>query len=75
MTFHIDLKRIKARYLLDEIIEKEKLTATDDEVKAHAKEQAEKYGCEEKELIEMYGGIDVVKYDLLVHKAIKILEG
>lgn len=69
------LKRIKARYLLDEIIEKEKLTATDDEVKAHAKEQAEKYGCEEKELIEMYGGIDVVKYDLLVHKAIKILEG
>ncbi len=69
------LKRIKSRYLLDEIIAKEKLEANDDEVKAHAKEQAEKYGIDENELIEMYGGLQVVKYDLLIHKAIKVLEG
>lgn len=69
------LKRIKSRYLLDEIIKKENLTATDEEVKKHAKEQAEKYGCEDKEIIEMYGGIDVVKYDLLIHKAVEVLEG
>lgn len=69
------LKRIKSRLLLDTIVEKEGLTAEDDEVKAHAKEQAEKYGCEESEIIEMYGGMEVVKYDLLIHKAIKILEG
>ncbi len=69
------IKRIKSRYLLDEIITKEKLEASDEEVQAHAKEQAEKYGCEEKEIVEMYGGIEVVKYDLLIHKAIKVLEG
>lgn len=69
------LKRIKSRYLLDAIVEKEKLDATEEEVKAHAKEQAEKYGCDEKDIIEMYGGMHVVKYDLLIHKAIKVLEG
>lgn len=68
------LKRIKSRYLLDEVIKKENLTATDEEAKEHAKEQAKKYGCEDKEIIEMYGGLEVVKYDLLIHKAIEVLE-
>lgn len=68
-------KRIKSRYLLDEIISKEKLDATEEEVKAHAEEQAKKYGTTKDELIEMYGGLDIVKYDLMIHKAIKVLEG
>lgn len=69
------INRIKSRYLLDEIIEKEKLEATEDEVMEHAKEQASKYQCDVNEIIEMYGGMEVVKYDLLIHKAIKVLEG
>lgn len=69
------IKRIKSRYLLDEIVEKEKLDATEEEVLAHAEDQAKKYGCDTNEIIEMYGGMDVVKYDLLIHKAIKVLEG
>ncbi len=68
------INRIKSRYLLDEIIEKEKLEATDEEAMAHAKEQAALYGTTENEIIEMYGGLDVVKYDVLIHKAIKVLE-
>ena len=69
------INRIKSRYLIDAIIEEEKIEATEEEVKAHAEEQAKKYHVEADELIEMYGGLEVVKYDLLVHKAIKILEG
>lgn len=69
------LKRIKSRYLLDEIVEKEKLEATDKEVSAHAKDQATKYGVEESDIIQMYGGMEVVKYDLLIHKAIEVLQG
>lgn len=69
------INRIKSRYLLDEIIEKEKLDATEEEVMAHAEEQAKKYETTANEIIEMYGGMDVVKYDLLIHKAIKVLEG
>ncbi len=68
-------KHIKSRYLLDEIVAKEKLDATEEEIEAHAASQAEKYGIEAKEIIEMYGGLEIVKYDLLIHKAIKILEG
>lgn len=68
------LKRIKSRYLLDEIVEKEKLEATLEEAEAHAEEQASKYGCSKEEIVEMYGGMEVVKYDLLIHKAIKVLE-
>ena len=68
------LSRIKSRYLLDHIIEKEKLDATEKEVEKHAKDMAERYGVSDKELIEMYGGIEVVKYDLLVHKAIDVLK-
>lgn len=68
------INRIKSRYLLDEIIEKENLETTDEEAMAHAEEQAKTYGTNANEIIEMYGGLDVVKYDLLIHKAIKILE-
>lgn len=69
------LNRIKSRYLIDYIIEKEDLKVTDKEVDAHAEEQAKKYEIDKEELIESYGGIEVVKYDLLVHKAIDVLKG
>ena len=68
------INRIKSRYLLDEIIAKEKIDATEEEVNAHAESQAKKYQVETSELIQMYGGLDVVKYDLLIHKAIEVLE-
>lgn len=68
------LKRIKSRYLIDYIIEKEGLKVTDKDAQEHAKETAKKYEIEKEELIESYGGIEVVKYDLLVHKAIDILK-
>lgn len=68
------IERIKSRYLLDYIIENEKLTSTDEEIKEHAKKQADKYGMEESELIQMYGGLEYVKYDLLIHKAIEVLK-
>lgn len=70
----VALNRIKSRYLIDYVIEKEGLKTTDKEAEKHAEEQAKKYGIEKSELIESYGGLEVVKYDLLVHKAIEILE-
>lgn len=67
-------KNVKSRYLLDAIIEKEQLTATDEEIDKHAEELAKKYGADKQEIIEWYGGMNVVKYDLLIHKAIEVLE-
>ena len=68
------LKRIKTRYLLDYIIETEKLSVTKKEVEEHAQKQAELYGITKEELIENYGGIGTVEYDLLVHKAVDYLK-
>lgn len=69
------VRRIKSRYLLDKIIEEEKIDATDEEVHAHAKEQAGNHDMDEADIIKAFGGMDVVKYDLLIHKAINVLKG
>ncbi len=69
------IRRIKVRYLLDTIIEEEKLTASMEEAKEHAKTLSDQYDMDEEEFIESYGGLDTVKYDLLVHKAINVLKG
>ena len=69
------IKRIKSRYLIDYIIEKEGLKVTDKEVEEHAEKQAKLYGTTKEELITGYGGLQVVEFDLLVHKAIDTLKG
>lgn len=69
------IKRIKSRYLIDYIIEKENLKVTEKEIEALAEKQAETYGVTKEELISGYGGMHVVEYDLLVHKAIDVLKG
>lgn len=67
------IKRIKYRYLLDEIATKENIEFTDKEVDERAKEMADNYGITVDELIKSYGSKDIVKYDMKMHKAIEIL--
>jgi len=67
-------KRIKYRYVIEEIAEQEKIEFTEKEVEAKAKEMAENYGIKVEELINAYGTIDVVKYDMKMSKALEILK-
>ena len=67
-------KRIKYRYLLEAIADEEKIDFSDEEVKARSKEMAENYGITEEELLNAYGSLDVVKYDMKMHKAMEILK-
>lgn len=67
-------KRIKYRYLLEAIADKENIDFTDEEVAAKSKEMAENYGITEEELLKAYGSSDIVKYDMKMHKAIEILK-
>lgn len=67
------IKRIKYRYLLEEIANKEKIEFSDKEVDEKAKEMAENYGITVDELLKAYGSKDVVLYDMKMHKAIEIL--
>ena len=67
-------KRVKYRYLLEAIAEEEKIDFTEEEVKARSKEMADNYGISEEELLNAYGSLEVVKYDMKMHKAIEILK-
>ena len=67
-------KRVKYRYLLEAIAEAEKIDFSEDEVQARAKEMAENYGITEEELLNAYGSLEVVKYDMKMHRAIEILK-
>ena len=68
-------KRVEYRYLLDAVSEKEKIEFTKDEVEAKAKEMADNYGISVDELIKAYGSMDIVKYDMQMHRAIEIVKG
>ena len=67
-------KRIKYRYLLEAIADAEKIDFSEEEVQAKSKEMAENYGITEEELLKAYGSLDIVKYDMKMHRAIEILK-
>ncbi len=67
-------KRVKYRYLIEEIAKAEKIDFTQKEVEKEAKTMAENYGITVDELIKAYGTIDIVKYDMTMHKALEIVK-
>ena len=67
-------KRVKYRYLIEEVAAKENVEFTKEEVDTKAKEMAENYGISVDELIKAYGSLDVVKYDMTMHKALEIIK-
>ena len=67
------LKRLKYRYIIESIAEKEKIDFTEKEVEKKANEMAENYGISLEDLLNAYGTLDVVKYDMRMHKALELL--
>ena len=68
------INRIKSRYLLEEIVTKEKIEVLDEEIKAETKKMAEMYQVTEEELLKMIGNEDMIGYDLKMRRAIEILK-
>lgn len=68
-------KRVKYRYLLEEIAEVEKIEVTDAEAEEDAVNMAARYGVEKTELISMIGGMEAIKYDVRMRKAMEVLKG
>ena len=67
-------KRVKYRYLIEGIAEKENLQFTEEEIKNRAEEIAKQYGITADEVVKAYGSMDVIEYDLKMHKALEILK-
>ena len=68
------IKRITYRLMLEEIAKKEKIEIDDKEAQEEAKKLAEKYQMKEEEFLKTFGGIDIVKYDMRMRKAMEILK-
>ncbi|MGM9834496.1 MAG: trigger factor [Bacilli bacterium] len=67
-------KRVHYRYLLEGIAEAEKIEINDKDAEAEAEKMATEYGMPKEEFISQFGGLDVVKYDMKMRKAIEILK-
>ena len=67
-------KRVKYRYLLEGIADAETLKFTEEEIKARAEEMASQFGVSVEELVKIYGSMDIIEYDLKMHKALEILK-
>lgn len=67
-------KRVKYRYLLEAVAEKEDIKFTEKEIEKGAENLATKYGITKEQLIESFGSMDVVEYDMKMQKAIEILK-
>lgn len=65
---------VKSRYLLEAVAEAEKIEVTEEEAKEEAKNVSVMYGVTEEDFINMIGGIEVMKYDVKMKKAIEFLK-
>lgn len=66
-------KRVKYRYLIEEIAEAEKIEITDKEANDEAENMAANYDVSKEEFLTHFGGLEVVKYDMRMRKALEIL--
>jgi len=68
------IKRVKSRLLLEAIKKDEKIEVTDEEASKEADSLATKYNMGKEEFLNLFGGIEMVKYDLEMRKAIEFIK-
>ena len=67
-------KRVTYRLMLEEIANVEKIEVTDEDAETEAINLATKYQMEKDEFLKLFGGIEMVKYDLKMRQAIEVLK-
>ena len=69
------VKRITYRLMLEEIAKVENIEISDKDANKEVKDMSSKYQMKEDEFLKAFGGIEMVKYDLKMRKAIEVLKG
>ena len=67
-------KRITYRLMLEEIAKQEDIKIDDKEAEKQAEEMAKKYQMEKDEFLKLFGGLEMVKYDMQMRKAMDLLK-
>lgn len=67
-------KRVLERLLLEEIVKSEKIEVKNEDVKKEAEDLAKKYQMDKDEFLKLFGGLEMVEYDLKMRKALDLLK-
>lgn len=67
-------KRVKYRFMLEEIMSLENIEVSDDEANSELEELAKKYNTNKEKMLKDIGNIEALKYELKMRKAIEILK-
>lgn len=67
-------KRVKYRFMLEEIATIEKIEVSEEEAEKEAEDLAKKYDVTKEELLKDFGGIESIKYELEMQKVIDIMK-
>jgi len=67
-------RRIKSRLMLETIAKEENIEITEEKAKEEASKLAQKYQMEEEEFLKLFGGIEMVQYDLQIRAAIEVMK-
>ena len=62
------------RLMLEEILNMEKIEVSNEEADKEAEELAKKYQMPKEEFLKAFGGIEMVQYDLEMHKLVELLK-
>ena len=62
------------RLMLEEIMNLEKIEVTEEEAEKEAEKLMEKYQMKKEELLNQFGGLDMIAYDLEMRKTIELLK-
>ena len=67
-------KRVKYRYLLKEIIKKEKIKVSDKEAEKEIEDMAKHYNVDKEEVLKEIGNVEYLKNDMAMKKALDVLK-
>lgn len=67
-------KRVLYRLMLEEIAKQENFEVTDEEADQEATNIALKYNMEKAKFLELFGGMEMIKFDMKMRKAIEVLK-
>lgn len=68
------IARIKTRYLLEGVAEKEKITISKEDIKKEIENVSAQYGMKEDEFLSAIGGEEMVEYDLKMKAALEVIK-
>ena len=67
-------KRVSSRLLLEAIMTEERIEIEAKEIEKEAEELAKKYNMKKDEFLNLFGGLEMVEYDMKMRKAIEVLK-